>query len=372
MTDKPLRLLLVEDKKHDYILSKRTLEKSHLACEIIWVQRGEDALNLLHVETFDVITLDFQLPDMNGLEVIDGIVARQIVVPVIFVTGSGNEQVAVEAMKRGAQDYMVKDPAGLYLELLPTAIEKAYRQWQDRRTSQLAEKMEKELALEHERMRILSEFIMSASHEFRTPLAVMKTSLYLLGRSTDADKRQQFTERIESQISNVARLVDDLVTMARLDGTDHFVMQPVQLHQVFSELETSLQAAIAEQGHSLILKLDNTLPEIPGDEVELFHAFQKLLDNAIRYTPTGGTITLSTYYDNQYVYVEIQDTGIGMRQEVIDHAFERFYRADEAHSTPGFGLGLSIARAIVEKHGGQITIASVVGQGSTFTVTLPL
>jgi DNA-binding response OmpR family regulator len=117
MLETPLRVLLVEDKKHDYILSKRTLDRSHLACEIVWVQKGDDALNLLQAQTFDVITLDFQLPDMNGLEVLQHIIDNKIDVPVLFVTGSGNEQVAVQAMKRGAQDYMVKDPAGQYLAL---------------------------------------------------------------------------------------------------------------------------------------------------------------------------------------------------------------------------------------------------------------
>lgn len=371
MTDQRLRLLLIEDKKHDFVILNRTLERSHLACEISWVQRGEEALSLLQSEIFDVITLDYQLPDMNGLEIIQAIIDRNIDVPVIFVTGSGNEEVAVQAMKLGAQDYLMKDPVGKYLELLPSVIEKTQRHWQNRRARQAAEAAEKSLALEQERMLILAEFISNASHEFRTPLSVMKTALYLMGRSSDTEKQQQFMQRIETQITNLSALVDDLVMMAKLDRSNNFDRGSVDIKTVLRETVKSLQAAIDEAQHGLSWELDENLPQVQGDSTELILAFKKLIDNAIRFSPKQGSIIVRTSCQPQHVCVEVQDSGIGMNPETQEHAFERFYRADKAHSTRGFGLGLPIALAIVQKHQGSIEMESELGKGTIVRVLLP-
>jgi signal transduction histidine kinase len=372
MSEQSIRLLLIEDKKHDFVLSNRTLERSPLNCEITWVQRGAEALSLLQAQNFDVVTLDFNLPDMNGLEVFQAILDQQINVPVIFVTGSGNEPVAVQAMKRGAQDYLVKDADGHYLELLPAVIEKVLHEWQNRRATEAAAAAEKALLLEKERMLILSDFITNASHEFRTPLSVMKTALYLLGRHSDNEKQQQHIQRIEHQISNLSALVEDLVTMARIDRSSHFHSSTVYINDILRQSIETFQAAITEVQHTLLLELDANLPSLIGDANELMLAFKKLLDNAIRFTPKQGHIRVRTSANPENICIEIQDSGIGMNEETREHAFERFHRADKAHSTRGFGLGLSIALAIVEKHGGSIEIESELDKGTLLRVMLPL
>jgi len=134
-----MRILLVEDEKHDYRVVKRTLDKSDLACEIVWAQRGEEALAHLQAETVDIILLDFNLPGISGLATFEQIISQGINVPVVFVTGSNNVSTAVEALKLGAQDYLVKDPHGEYLKLLPTVVRKAYSRWQDSQARRRAE-----------------------------------------------------------------------------------------------------------------------------------------------------------------------------------------------------------------------------------------
>jgi signal transduction histidine kinase/DNA-binding response OmpR family regulator len=134
-----MHTLMVEDTQHDYLIAKRTLEKSDPACKITRVSRGEEALERLQTEAFDIILLDFRLPGISGLETFQQIVAQNLDIPVVFITGSGNEPLAVEALKLGAQDYLVKDPTGEYLRLLPTVMRKAYNHWENDQARKQAE-----------------------------------------------------------------------------------------------------------------------------------------------------------------------------------------------------------------------------------------
>ena len=134
-----MHILMVEDEKHDYQIAKRALDKSDLPCEITWVPSGEEALKRLQTDPFDIVLTDFKLPGISGLETFEQIIAQGLDVPVVFITGSGNESVAVEALKLGAQDYLVKDSAGEYLRLLPTVMRKARIQWEDRQARKQAE-----------------------------------------------------------------------------------------------------------------------------------------------------------------------------------------------------------------------------------------
>lgn len=126
-----MHILIVEDEKHNYQIAKRALDESDLTCETTWVSRGEQALERLQSSPFDVVLIDFELPGISGLETLGQIIAQDINIPIIFVAGLGNESVAVEALDLGAQDYLIRDPAGEYLELLPALVRKAHVQWED-------------------------------------------------------------------------------------------------------------------------------------------------------------------------------------------------------------------------------------------------
>ncbi|MCP4536892.1 MAG: GAF domain-containing protein [Chloroflexi bacterium] len=153
-----MRILMVEDEKHDYQIVKRTLDKSDLICKIIWVSCGEDALEYLQNDQFDIVLIDFKLPGINGLDTFKQIIAQGINVPVIFITGSGNESVAVEALKLGAQDYLIKDTTGEYLKFLTTIVHKAHSQWKDTQAREHA------LQESQARYRILFEHANDAIH----------------------------------------------------------------------------------------------------------------------------------------------------------------------------------------------------------------
>jgi len=124
-----LKILLVEDIKYDYIAMRRALDKSELDCKILWVKQGKDAIQHLCSASFDIVLIDYKLPDENGLELLKEIKKKKLDVPVVFVAASGNESIAAETIKLGAQDYIVKDPLGRYLEIIPDVIKKALTQW---------------------------------------------------------------------------------------------------------------------------------------------------------------------------------------------------------------------------------------------------
>jgi PAS domain S-box-containing protein len=229
-----------------------------------------------------------------------------------------------------------------------------------------------ELALEKERVKILSDFITHASHEFRTPLATINTSIYLLDKTPDIEERKQRLVRMQEQVKHIVRLVDDLATMTRLENHIEFSSGHIQINDLMHAIVRKLQPTVADKELSVQLSLEDNLPEILGEINDLEMAIKHLVNNALRYTPATGSITINTCANEESVVVEVHDSGAGMSEKVMSRIFERFYRLDEAHSTPGFGLGLPIAQKIVERHGGKIEVESKIGQGSIFTILLPV
>jgi PAS domain S-box-containing protein len=231
-----------------------------------------------------------------------------------------------------------------------------------------------ELGLERERVRLLERFIGDASHDLRTPLTIMRTSLHLLERQPDPEKRQRHVERLNGEVDRLAYLLEQMLTVTWLDRTTiEFDDEPQDLNTLVQEIVSAQMPLALRQN----LRLDFTptfeIPDLRMNRDELKRAIRHLLDNALSYTPEYGSVTVTTGMRGQQVYVEVRDTGIGITSGELPLIFERFYRADKARSakTGGMGLGLPIAKRIVEAHGGSITVESAPGEGSTFRILLP-
>lgn len=229
-----------------------------------------------------------------------------------------------------------------------------------------------ELAIERQRVEVVADFIDKATHEFRTPLSVIESSLYLAQRSPDEEKQQQAIERARHSAQGIGKLVDGLITMARLDTTGELRKSPINPNQAVRFALSEMERRAVDKGVQLETALQPNLPSIHGSYLELVQALDCLLDNALKFTEEGGTIRIETSHEDDAVCIRIADTGIGIPQHALPHIFERFYRLDTAHSTPGFGLGLPIVQSIVARHGGAVTVDSVLGVGSTFQITLPM
>lgn len=229
-----------------------------------------------------------------------------------------------------------------------------------------------ELALERERTHILANFITRASHEFRTPLSVIGANTYLLSRLDDPAERRERARIIDEHIKHIAELVTNMVALSKLDsGEQEFAIEKVDLNEIVRIIYQSLNDVNYEKRHEIVLDLAHQPLNVPGSAMLLRQAVTHVLDNAFRYTPEDGVITLQTDCAGDHAVIRIVDTGAGISDDALPHIFERFYRQDAVGATRGFGLGLSIAKAIIDRHNGRIEVNTQVGEGSVFSICLP-
>ena len=228
-----------------------------------------------------------------------------------------------------------------------------------------------QLTLERNRIQLITDFVTSTQHEFRTPLSIIESSLYIAEKSPSPEKRSQAFEKARNQVVAIDRLVDELIMMARLDAQADDKHQPMNINYAISFALAEVDNQAQEKNITVEKQLTRDALLVNANQTQLVHAIVQLLDNAIRYTPQGGKVTIASVLQNDVVSITITDTGVGISLAEMRHIFERFYRVDKAHSTPGFGLGLPIAEKIIELHEGTLTATSTVGIGSTFTIQLP-
>lgn len=228
--------------------------------------------------------------------------------------------------------------------------------------------------LEKEKAKIMSAFMESASHDLRTPLSIINTSLYLLERVSEPDKQKDRIKLIKKQVSHLQLLIDNLISMARLDSGINLQIQRLDLNQMLSTIQQEqITEAIADRDLSIHFVLSDDPVIVQADNSKMQQALFNIIKNAIHYTPDGGTIWIEIHLETLDAIIEVRDTGIGIESDDLPHIFERFYRADKARTERGrFGLGLAIARKIIEAHNGRIDVVSTPGSGSSFRVILPL
>lgn len=225
--------------------------------------------------------------------------------------------------------------------------------------------------------RKIRQFSGDASHELRTPLAILRGETEVTLRwARDPEEYRRTLESNLEEINRMGRIIEDLLTLAKSDaGELPLEIRELSLSDLLQELY--LQGNTLGEGKGIAVTLRLEVAEeirLRGDELRLRQMFLNLIANGIKYTPSGGRVEISLAVQGEDAVVSVTDTGIGIPAEHIPHIFDRFYRIDKARNRAdgGTGLGLAISKGMVEAHAGRITVASVPGQGSTFTVILPL
>jgi two-component system phosphate regulon sensor histidine kinase PhoR len=219
------------------------------------------------------------------------------------------------------------------------------------------------------------EFVGNISHELRTPLTTIKAIVETLKGGAVDDKKvaEGFLTSIDSEADRMTQIVAELTELSRIEsGEVKLRLEPIGINQLIEETVARLNPQAERKDVALLTELPTDLPPVQADKGRIQQVIANLVHNAIKFTPSGGKVSISTAVERDSMVFSVSDTGIGISTDDLPHVFERFYKADKARSGEGTGMGLAIAKHIVQAHGGDIWAQSEEGRGSTFSFSLPL
>ena len=363
------RVLLVEDSRVYAQLVEDMLDESRSGFEVAHARGIGEAVHQLTRENFDCVLMDLGLPDAEGLAGMRRLLELAPAVPVVVLTGVDDDEVGLDAVKEGAQDYLVKarSDGPLIARAIRYAIERKLVE------IELADRAAQIQAFA-ERQR---DFVASASHELRTPLTSILGYLEMVLEDEEADFSEQ-RPHIEVAYRNSRRLlslVEDLLTVNKLEsGNLALDLDDVPLADLVRAADEVGRGLCARAGQTLRIEAPAPGVLVRADRARAIEVLDNLVGNAVKFTPRGGEVALETRVEAGRVVLGVSDTGIGIATADLPNVFDRFFRSPDSvrMAIPGTGLGLSIVRSLVELQGGDIKVASSVGVGTTFTVTLPL
>jgi signal transduction histidine kinase len=380
---KRLRIIIIDDNPQDRLLAARELKQEFSDLDILEIGDAESFNRILDQDDFDLVITDYQLRWSNGIKVIHIIKSRYPDVPVIMFTGTGSEEIAVEAMKAGLDDYVIKSPAHFFrlrtsarVTLTKANAEAARKKAEQDRDRLLIQEQNLRKEAE-EASRLKDEFLAIVSHELRTPLtSIIGWAAMLLNGNLDEITTRHGLETIRRNAQVQTQLIDDLLDVSRIiTGKLHLNMRPVDLSEVIQRSLASIRPTAETKNININIVLNETPVPVNGDPDRLQQIMWNLLSNAIKFTPPGGSVEVRIECIDSKVRISVADTGQGIEPDFLPYVFDRFRQADSSHTRKygGLGLGLAIVRYLVELHGGTVNVASEgKDRGATFTVDFPL
>jgi PAS domain S-box-containing protein len=231
-----------------------------------------------------------------------------------------------------------------------------------------------QLEVNKKTIKLLSNFIRDTAHDLRTPLTIINTSSYLLGKISDKDEQLKHIDMIKKQVLRLTVTIDQLHSMSNIDAMDRLDSSPIKINHLIKTIKRDLEPKAKQKNINLSYSLLEGNYIIPGDEDYLFKAISGICENAIIYTNDNGLVEITTLKQDNNLVIEVKDNGIGIDESDLEKIFDRFYKVNKARTSnsSATGLGLTMAKLIIEKHGGKITVESKIGVGSTFKIYLPI
>ena len=356
-----LKILAIDDNPADAEILRRLLIKiPSFDIDFLHCLDPESGQEVLRGRPIDCLFLDYQLGGRSGLDILRALRERGEDVPVIMLSDAGNEAVAVESMKHGAQDYMAKESL-MKGAVTVKALERAVSNAVDKVS--LARRL-------REKQQELESFVSVVAHDLKAPLTGVKNNVELL-RDFYADKLDaNGVQCIEASLRILGRsfaLIESLLEYSRI-GRSGRPLSPVDLNAVAESVLAGLRGAIDDCGGRVETE---TLPRVHGDETALGQLLQNLVANALKFRgPDPPVVRLAASGQNRRWVVSVADNGVGIHPKHAAEIFTPFKRLHSQKEVEGSGIGLATCKKIVEQHGGRIWLESVPGQGSTFRFTL--
>ncbi|HEY9625360.1 MAG TPA: hybrid sensor histidine kinase/response regulator [Crinalium sp.] len=375
MNSEALQVLLVEDSPTDAQLFQHVFFRAATGnWTLIHAERLDDAIAYCQTDRFQVALLDLRLPDSDGLDTISQFHQAVPDVPIIILTVFDDEELALQAMAQGAQDYLVKDQ--VTTQLLRRSIRYTLERSQIIQQLKDSERATLEaLDKERELNQLKSYFISMVSHEFRNPLSTLRVMSEMLLRfdgALEAERKAFYSQQISTVINHMCQLLDEVILLGKVE-TGHFLLElkPLDLKEFCEGLINSFQYSDNHQ-HPITLNYLTDLTLIELDASLLQHILANLISNALKYSPIHEEVQLEVQYRNDTIVFCVSDRGIGIPEADQPRLFETFSRCSNVGKIQGTGLGLSIVKRCVDVWGGAIEVDSKVGLGTTVTVALPI
>jgi signal transduction histidine kinase len=356
-------VLLVEDSPSDALLLREALaEVIFFRFHVEWVDRLSRAIECLKRQPFDIILLDLNLPDDQGLDTLLHIREQAQSIPIVVFTGLNDHSLGIRLIQAGAQDYLVKG------QLQGDSLARSIRHAVERKRIEEALK-------EAERRK--DDFLAMLAHELRNPLAPIRNAVEALKRPELASGQVRMArDIIDRQLTQLTHLVDDLLDISRIThGKVTLKREGLDLSDVIAQAVEASRPLMEARRHELILILPSGSLHIEGDFVRLSQVVSNLLDNAAKYTENGGRIALSLVVEDRHAVIRVQDNGIGIAPDTLPQVFALFTQAERSlnRAQGGLGIGLTLVKQLVEMHGGRVEAHSQgLGRGCEFVVRLPL
>ena len=420
MTSKQYSILLIDDDEVDRMTIERALKKAEFHASLTEAIDGKEAISCLEssrkeaflalsksefseritdseIYAFDLILLDYLLPDIDGLKLIASIKSLNFNIPIIVLTGQGDEEIAVEMMKAGAADYLSKDK--IDSSSLAKAIDSAIRIHEAEKAVALAnrrlrasnellvvknqelERQQQQIKLQNIQLQesydLKSEFLATMSHELRTPMnAIMGFSQLLLRQYPDplSNQQQNLVQRILNNSKNLLDMINEMLDFSKIEAGK------LELNPQKFDLEYSIKLTVEELRSLAVQKELDLIVNLELEDSCLFQDpnFTKriiinLLSNAIKFTESGTVTIEAKSLDREKIAIVVSDTGVGIAPEDCDKIFQAFRQADQTFTRQhsGTGLGLAITQSLVKMMKGTISVQSELGRGTSFEVQIP-
>jgi len=357
------RILIIDDEEIVLDACRDILGSAHYT--VATAPDGAQGLRLVEEFQPDVVFVDLKMPGLSGFEVLERLRTRDPSIVPIVITGYATLASAVEAMQKGAYDFVPKPFTPEEFRLI------TQRGLEKRRL------VRETIALRREQEMLRENFAAIVAHELKTPLAAVQQNLLLLtaelaDRLTDAQKER--LARLRSRLDDLLKMVDTWLRAISADlGKIRERFRPTDVTGVIAKAIETVEPYAARKDVEITRTLPPSLPAVRGDEGTLGEALTNVLSNAVKYSYAGGKIGVSARVDDERILIAVTDAGVGIAPDELPYIFGDFYRGRAGVTgEAGAGLGLAVTRRIIEAHGGTITAESTPGEGSTFIIALPV
>jgi len=361
MDNERYKVLLIEDDRVDQEAFQRFVKDEELPYDCTVAGSVSEAISILDTDTFDIAIVDYLLGDGTAFDIFDSMED----IPVIIATGTGDEEIAVRAMKAGAFDYLIKDDNHNYLKVLPVSIENVVKRRKAEEKLRSYDRLKDDLAV-------------TVSDELRTSLGIFKgiVSNAMAGRlgAVSAQLRKEL-EIADKAIDRLAKIISDFLDISKIETGDvKFKKTKVVIREAVSEAMLLLNSLASEKK----IQLSAPFPSDAGfnvnaDQAVVRQILVNLIDNAIKFSPMGSIIQITAGDLADEVRVDIRNPSIGIGGEDVSEVFNNFIKSDKyaGPGSQGIGLGMYVAKQLIDTQGGRIWAESIPGQGSVFCLALP-